>query len=359
MHKDMFTGMYTSPGTGDILVRICRSWDKFVVDERSSRRIFKQVKYSLSSIEVSHELNACVNVLMHIDMFSGMYTGIGTCDILERICGSWEKIVVDQRSSRRIFKHVKHPLSSIELSHLLHACVNVLMHIDIFSGMHARLGTGDIIVRMCGSWEKTVVEQRSSRRIFKEVKHSLSSIEVSHELHACVNVLMHLDMFSGMFTRIGKGDILVRMCGRWEKIVVDQRSSRRIFKQVKHPVSSIEVSKKLHACVNVLMHLDMFSGMYTSLGTGDKIVRVCGNWEKIVVDQHSSRRIFKQVKHSLSSIELAHELRACVNVLMQIDMFTGMHTSLERGDIPVRMCGSWEKIMVDQRRSRRIFKQVK
>ena len=25
----------------------------------------------------------------------------------------------------------------------------------------------------------------------------------------------------------------------------------------------------------------------------------------------------------------------------------------------VRMCGSWEKIMVDQRRSRRILKQVK
>ena len=31
----------------------------------------------------------------------------------------------------------------------------------------------------------------------------------SHDLHACVNVLMHIDMFSGMYTSLGSGDILV------------------------------------------------------------------------------------------------------------------------------------------------------
>ena len=49
----------------------------------------------------------------------------------------------------------------------------------------------------------------------------------------------------------------------------------------------------------------MFNGMYTSLGTGDMLVRMCGSLEKIVVDQRSSGLIFKQVKHSLSSIELS------------------------------------------------------
>ena len=44
---------------------------------------------------------------------------------------------------------------------------------------------------------------------------------------------MHVDMFSGMYTSQGSGDILVRMCGSWEKIMVDQRRSRRILKQVK------------------------------------------------------------------------------------------------------------------------------
>ena len=40
----MFSGMYTSKGSGDILVRTYGSWENFVVDQRTFRRIFKQVK---------------------------------------------------------------------------------------------------------------------------------------------------------------------------------------------------------------------------------------------------------------------------------------------------------------------------
>ena len=219
---------------------------------------------------------------MHIDMFRGMKTSLGSGDILGRMCGSWEKIMVDQRRSRRNLKQVKQRVMSIELSHDLHACVNVLMHIDLFSGMYTSLGSGDILVRMCGSWEKIRVDQRRSRRNLKQVKQSVMSIELSLDLHACVYVLMHIDMFSGMYTSLGSGDILVRMCGSWEKSMVDQRRSRRNLKQVKQSVMSIELSHGLHACVNVLMHIDMFSGMYTSLGSGDILVRMCGSW---VLDQ--------------------------------------------------------------------------
>ena len=220
--------------------------------------------------------------------------------------------MIDQRSSRRIFKQVKHSVLYIELSHDLHACVNVLMHIDMFSGMYTSLGTGDIPVRMVGGWEKIMVDQRSPRRIFKQAKHSVLYIELSHDLHACVNVLMHIDMFSGMYTSLGTGDILVRMCGSLEKIMVDQRSSRRIFKQVKHSVIYIELSHDLHACVNVLMHIDIFGWMYTSPGIGDILVRMRGSWDKIMVDQRSSRRIFKQVKNSVLYIELSHDLCSCI-----------------------------------------------
>ena len=76
------------------------------------------------------------------------------------------------------------------------------------------------------------------------------------------------------------------------------------------------------------MHIDMFSGMYTSLGSGDLLVRMCGNWEKIMVDQRKSRRIFKQVNHSVLLTDLSHDLDACGNVLMLIDIFSGMYTSL-------------------------------
>ena len=61
----------------------------------------------------------------------------------------------------------------------------------------------------------------------------LCLLRLSHDLQAFLNVLMHVDMFSGMYTSQGSGDILVRMCGSWEKIMVDQRRSRRILKQVK------------------------------------------------------------------------------------------------------------------------------
>ena len=106
--------------------------------------------------------------------------------------------MVDQRKSMRFFTQVKHSVLYIELSHDLHACVNLLLHIDIFREMYTSLGTGDILVRKCGSWEKFMVDQRMSRRFFTQVKHSVLYIELSHDLHACVNVLLHIDIFRGM-----------------------------------------------------------------------------------------------------------------------------------------------------------------
>ena len=359
MHIAMFSGMYTSLGTGDILVRMCGSWEKIVVDQRSSRRIFKLVKRSGLLTDLSHDLHACGNILLHIDIIREIYTSLGTIDILVRMCGNWEKIMVDQRSSGRIFKQVKRSGLLTDLSHDLHARGNVLMYIDIIRGIYTSLGTGDILLRMCGSWEKIMVDQRSFGRIFKLVKRSGLITDLSHDLHACGNVLMHIDIIRGIYTSLGTGDILVRMCGSWEKIMVDQRSSGCIFKQVKRSRLLTDLSHDLHACGNVLMHIDIIKGMYTSLGTGDILVRMRGSWEKLMVDQRNSGRIFIQVKRSGLLTDLSDDLHACGNVFLHIDIIRGIYTSLGTGDILGRMCGSWEKIMVDQRSSGCIFKQVK
>ena len=106
-----------------------------------------------------------------------------------------------------------------------------------------------------------MVDLRNSGRIFKQVKRSGLLTDLSHELHACGNVVMHIDMISVMQTSLGSGDILVRMCGTWEKFMVDLRSSGRIFKQVKRSGLLTDLSHDLHACGNVLMNIDMFSGM--------------------------------------------------------------------------------------------------
>ena len=50
---------------------------------------------------------------------------------------------------------------------------------------------------------------------------------------------MHVDLFIGMLTIQRSGDIVVRMCGSWEKIVLGQRRCRRILKQVKQCVLPI------------------------------------------------------------------------------------------------------------------------
>ena len=261
MHIDMIRGMYTSLGTSDILVRMSGNWEEIMVDQRRSGRIFNQVKRSGLLTDLSHDLHACGNVLMHIDMIRWMYTSLGRGDIFVRMCGSWEKIMVDQRISGRFFKQVKRCGLLTDLLHDLLACGNVLMHIDIISGMYSSLGTGDILVHIFESWEKIMVNQRSSGRIFKQVKRSGLPTDLSHDVPVCGNILRHIDIISVMCTSLQTGDILVRMCGSWEKIMVNQRSSGRIFKHVKHSGLLTDLSHDLHASGNLLMHIDMISGM--------------------------------------------------------------------------------------------------
>ena len=126
----------------------------------------------------------------------------------------------------------------------------------MFSGMYTSQGSGDILVRMCGSWEKIMVDQRSSGRILKQVKPCIMPFYAFCASHTTcrvlLNVLMHVDMFSGMCTRQGSGDILVRMCGSWEKIMVDQRRSRGILKPVKQCIMPLYAFCASHTTCRLL-----------------------------------------------------------------------------------------------------------
>ena len=53
----------------------------------------------------------------------------------------------------------------------------------------------------------------------------LCLLRLSHDLQTFLNVVMHVDLICGMYTSQGSGDILVRMCGSWETFVVQQRTS--------------------------------------------------------------------------------------------------------------------------------------
>ena len=66
---------------------------------------------------------------------------------------------------------------------------------------------------------------------------------------------MHVDLFIGTKTIQRSGDIVVRMCGSWEKIVVDQRMCSRILKQVKQCVLPIFASLRLNTTFSTLLML--------------------------------------------------------------------------------------------------------
>ena len=52
---------------------------------------------------------------------------------------------------------------------------------------------------------------------------------------------------------------------------------------------------------SIQFNLILFRGMYLSLGEGNLLVRMLGSWEKVMVDHSISRRLFRQVKYSLAS----------------------------------------------------------
>ena len=128
-------------------------------------------------------------------------------------------------------------LCLLRLSHDLQTFLNVLMHVDIFSGIYTSQGSGVILVRMCGSlgeFRGTSAHFSTHFEARKTVHYALLCLlRLSYDLQTFLNVLMHVDIFRGMYTSQGSGDILVRMCGSWKNFVVHLRTFRRILKQMK------------------------------------------------------------------------------------------------------------------------------
>ena len=129
-------------------------------------------------MRLSHDLQTLLNVLMHADLFSGMYTSQESSDILVRMCGSWVDFCGTSAHFSTHFQTSETVhyafLCLVRLSEDLQTFLNVLMHADLFSGIYTSQGSSDILVRMCGSWETFVVRLRTFRRIFKEVKQCIT-----------------------------------------------------------------------------------------------------------------------------------------------------------------------------------------
>ena len=91
--------------------------------------------------------------------------------------------------------------------------------------MYSILGTGDILVHMLRSWWKLKVNQHMSTRISATVRTSQLSLVSSHDRKACGYVHTHIELFRGMYSILGTGDILVHMLRSWWNVKVNQHMS--------------------------------------------------------------------------------------------------------------------------------------
>ena len=98
--------MYSILGTGDLLVRMLRSWAKLKVNQHRSTRMFATVGTSSTlscKLTRSESMRICSHAYRAV---RGMYSILGTGDLLVRMLRSWGKMKVNQHRSTRMFATV-------------------------------------------------------------------------------------------------------------------------------------------------------------------------------------------------------------------------------------------------------------
>ena len=85
------------------------------------------------SLSLSYAGEACANGRTHMHIFRGMYTNLGTCDLLVRILRSWGKIHVNQHRSRSMCtRPAEGPILSLTLTRRgsMRKCAHAYAHIQ-------------------------------------------------------------------------------------------------------------------------------------------------------------------------------------------------------------------------------------
>ena len=84
--------VHTTGTDAQMCARICTYSDREICAQEQQK-----VQYSRSLL---HAVEVCVNARTYMHIFRGMYTNLGTCDLLVRLLRRWGKIQVNQHRSR-------------------------------------------------------------------------------------------------------------------------------------------------------------------------------------------------------------------------------------------------------------------
>ena len=121
------------------------------------------------SLVSSHERKACGYVHTHTELFRDMYSIVGTGDLLVRMLRSWGKMKVNEHRPTRMFEIVG-TSSTLSCKLTRRERMRICSHAyRTVRGMYSILGTGDLLVCMLRSWGKMKVNQHMSTRMFATV----------------------------------------------------------------------------------------------------------------------------------------------------------------------------------------------
>ena len=99
----------------------------------------QKVQYSLT---LSRAGEACANTRTHMHIVRGMYTTLGTCDILVRMLRSCRKIQVNPHGSRSMCtRAAKGAILSLTLTRRgrMHKCAHAYAHIQRYINLHRNM----------------------------------------------------------------------------------------------------------------------------------------------------------------------------------------------------------------------------
>ena len=229
---------------------------------------------------------------MHLDIFSGLYTSLGKVDILLRMLKSWGKIQVKQHSSRSLCTRAARRCNTLSHSHTPERLAQMRARMCTYAELGTLTKEHVIYLCAClGVGRKFRLISTDREACAQEQQMVQYPLSRSHAGDACANARTHMDIFKAMYTNLGTCDLLVRMLRRWGKMQVNQHRWRSLCTRASEgAILSLTLTRR-DARSNACTHMHIFRGMYTNLGIFDLLLRMLRSWGKIQVNQHSSRSL--------------------------------------------------------------------
>ena len=156
MHRELFTGMYTCIGTGDLLLRMGASWENFVVHLRTSRArsepFLSTWQNSVNSFS-SHTMNTLAEVFLCSEQFYMHKNTSGSVFIVWELKELAEYCQLLKKGSERALEVRRCTTNFSHLAHMRRRRSPVPMQVYIPVNSSLCIRTLPQVYSSCESWK--------------------------------------------------------------------------------------------------------------------------------------------------------------------------------------------------------------